>query len=221
MSGLATTPETTPWVDDPEFLMALERVNPPAPVVPEPPALPVAIPSAVPQPVPDRAEPTPIQVERGPSGVTIRTNQLRQALHTLTPEGLPTTKELKLEGFDVMVAGPGNFHQKRSYGPADLAVLGTEPGLADGLYKFSVSPRLQRIASLPGKSPLAEGQGGPVVLTRNGRNALDPDIQAAATLPRLEGTSGTFRIANGQLVQSGAIQEADPNFGLSDQDAAQ
>lgn len=201
---------------------ALLRVDPPTPAAPAAATQPTWDPSVVPvaptQPARDPAEASPIRVERGAGGVTIRAKRVGRTLHTLNADGFPTTKELTLEGFRVSIAGPGNFRQERTYGLADQAVLGTEPGLADGLYKFSVSPRLQRISGLPGKSALAAAEGGPVILTRNGRNALDPDVQAAATLPRMESASGTFRIANGQLVQPDSGSESDLGYGIHDED---
>lgn len=217
----APRPETSPWADDPEFLRALQRTEPPPPVAPE--AIEVVSPGFVPAPpisprVSAEPEPSPIQVDHGRAGVIVRSAAVTRTLNTVGDAGVPVTKQLRLEGFDVAISGPGNYQQTRSYGPADMAVLGTEPGLADGLYKYSVRPRLQRISRLPGKIAAVSGDDTTVVLDANGRNALDPDVAAAANLPRVEGTSGSFRIAGGQLVQPDQGSEPDPYTGATDQD---
>lgn len=161
------------------------------------------------------AEPSPIRVEQNDTGLVISSFQSSRTLQVPGEYGTQS-KSLQLDGFDIKVSGPGGFTEERSYAAADFAVVGSKPGMPDGLYKYTVTPRLQPVTSLPAPPGGFLGAGGAPVSNRNGRSALDPRIAAGELVKPLEASSGTFRIQNGQVIPPGSESNLYP--GSSDTD---
>lgn len=171
------------------------RTTPPGRVAPRPDrtdADPVAAPSAPALPASDGPD-SPIRVARIAGSVRISALPSAQPLSSVVDEG-GAPASLRLQGFDLVVEGPDGYRAETSHA-ADDEVRLDSGDLPDGLYQYSVSPRLQPLSSLPGPDP-----GAPELIDANGRNALDPRVIAGATVERLEPETGSFRVSGGQLV---------------------